>query len=75
MRFMQFELEKGVLEFRGRKILLQNAFRHNVPCQFFCHFLYFLSVTYIGMTNELVNYPTVGKENIKHHKALSQDTF
>jgi len=64
-----------VLDFKGRKIFLLDAFRYNVPCQFYRHFVYLLSAAYIGVTDKLVRCPTVDKNHIKHHKTLAHATF
>jgi len=63
----------GVLE--AEKFFCWTLFKHNISCQFFCHFLNLLSAAYIGVTEELVNYPTVDKNHTKHHKTLTHATF
>jgi len=64
-----------VLEFEAEKFFCWTLFRHNIPCQFFCHFVHLPSAAYIVMTDELANCPTVGKNHIDHHKTLARVTF
>jgi len=74
VQFVHFEAENVncclttslVLEFEAENFFCWMLFRHNIPCQFFCHFVYLLSVSYVGMTDELVNYPTVDKNHISN---------
>jgi len=67
------ELWCGVLE--AEKFFCWTLYRHSIPCQFFRRFEHLLSAAYIGMTDELVNYPTVDKNHIKSHKTLPHATF
>jgi len=68
------ERRYGVGVSDGEKFFCWTYFTHNIPCQFFCHFVDLL-VGYICMTEELVNYSTVGKNHIKDHKTFAHATI
>ena len=59
----------------AEKFFCWTLFRHNVPCQFFFHLVYLFSAAYIGMTDQLINYPTGDKIHMNHHKTLAHATF
>jgi len=70
-----FDCRCGVGVSEAEKFFCWTLFRHNILCHLFCHSVYLLSATSIGMTDELVNNATVDKKHIKHDKTLAHAAF